>query len=396
MEINNTTLGSNAISNAAGAPGARQYRGLDIFRTIAAFMVIAIHTAPFSVWSETAPFSVWSESADFVISYCVCRIAVPFFLMVTGYFTIAPYISACRTGSEEERASAGRSITGFVKKCLLIYAAATLLYLPLNIYSGNLPHTATGMIKDILMDGTFYHLWYFPAVIVGALLITAVTRLHVKPRVMLAGASLLYIFGVFGDSWYGASEKIDVIKHIYDGVFAVSSYTRNGLFFAPLFLLLGVLCAEIKVPASLCRAGMRVCFPMMLIEGFITYFAGWQRHNSMYLMLPIVMFILFQLLLGVKGEGNATVRRWTTLIYVIHPAVLVCVRGAAGAAGLTNIFVENTFMEFITVSMLSLTASAAADITWRRLRQVFKLGSKEKLKGEDDHVSEGTSMDRDR
>ncbi len=387
MEINNIMPGTSTIPNAAGAPGSRQYRGLDIFRTIAAFMVIAIHTAP---------FSVWSESADFIISYCVCRVAVPFFLMVTGYFTIAPYISACRTGSEEDRAAAGRSITGFVKKCLIIYVAATLLYLPLNIYSGNLPHTAAGIIKDILVDGTFYHLWYFPAVIVGALLITAAARSRVKPRVMLAGASLLYIFGVFGDSWYGASAKTDLIKHIYDGVFAVSSYTRNGLFFAPIFLLLGALCAEIKVPASICRAGIRLSFPLMLIEGLITYFAGWQRHNSMYIMLPLVMFILFQLLLGVKGEGNATVRNWTTLIYVIHPAVLVCVRWTAGAAGLTNIFVENTFIEFITVSVLSLIASAAADIIWRRLRPAPRSGLKLKMKGEKDHVSNGTSMDRDR
>ena len=387
MEINNITQGTNAILNAAGAPGARQYRGLDIFRTIAAFMVIAIHTAP---------LSVWSESADLIISYCVCRIAVPFFMMVTGYFTIAPYIRACMAGSEEERAAAGRAVTVFVKKCLIIYAAATLLYLPLNIYSGNLPRTVSGIIKDILVDGTFYHLWYFPAVVFGTLLIAAAARLRIKPGIMLAGASILYIFGVFGDSWYGASEKIDLVKLLYDGVFTVSSCTRNGLFFAPIFLLLGTLCAEIKAPASLCRAGLRVCFPIMLIEGFITYFAGWQRHNSMYLMLPLVMFFLFKLLLGAKGEGNATVRNWTTLIYVIHPAALVCVRWAAGAAGLENVFIENTFIEFITVSLLSLTASAAVDILWRRFRPALKSGSIIKMKGEDDHVSKGTSMDRDR
>lgn len=57
---------------------------IDPFRLVAAFLIVAIHTAPLSTFSETA---------DFLFSYCFARIAVPFFLMTTGYFVLSPLIS---------------------------------------------------------------------------------------------------------------------------------------------------------------------------------------------------------------------------------------------------------------------------------------------------------------
>ncbi len=53
----------------------RNYGGLDIFRICAALLVITIHTSPLA--------SV-SEGADFFLTRVLARIAVPFFLMVTG------------------------------------------------------------------------------------------------------------------------------------------------------------------------------------------------------------------------------------------------------------------------------------------------------------------------
>ncbi len=55
---------------------------LDYFKLTAAFMVVAIHTAP---------FTCISEEADFAITYCLFRVAVPFFLMVSGYFVVSDY-----------------------------------------------------------------------------------------------------------------------------------------------------------------------------------------------------------------------------------------------------------------------------------------------------------------
>ena len=57
----------------------RYYPGLDAFRIPAALLVIAIHTSPLASFSETA---------DFLLTRVAGRVAVPFFLMVTGFFLL--------------------------------------------------------------------------------------------------------------------------------------------------------------------------------------------------------------------------------------------------------------------------------------------------------------------
>lgn len=56
---------------------------LDDCKIIAAFLVIAIHTSP---------LTSFSAEADFVLTRIMARTAVPFFLMVTGYFLLPQYI----------------------------------------------------------------------------------------------------------------------------------------------------------------------------------------------------------------------------------------------------------------------------------------------------------------
>lgn len=51
----------------------------DAFKWLAAFLVVAIHTSPLE--------SVWPYG-DFLLTRIAARLAVPFFFMLTGYFTV--------------------------------------------------------------------------------------------------------------------------------------------------------------------------------------------------------------------------------------------------------------------------------------------------------------------
>ncbi|MDE6607367.1 MAG: acyltransferase, partial [Lachnospiraceae bacterium] len=91
------------------------YVGIDYFRVIAAFLVIAIHTSPLADVNELA---------DFMLTRILARIAVPFFFMTSGFFLITRY-----------HYNADR-LKEFIRKTAVIYGISILLYLPVNLYNG--------------------------------------------------------------------------------------------------------------------------------------------------------------------------------------------------------------------------------------------------------------------
>lgn len=136
----------------------KKYPLLDWFRMAAAILVVAVHTSPLSSFNETA---------DFILTRIIARIAVPFFFLVTGFFM----------GPEAEK-KGWRCGVKFGKKIGMIYVFSILLYLPLNIYSGYFgkEFSAVKLIKDLLMNGTFYHMWYLPAVILGMFIASVLVK----------------------------------------------------------------------------------------------------------------------------------------------------------------------------------------------------------------------------
>ena len=53
----------------------------------------------------------------------------------------------------------------------------------------------------MLFDGSFYHLWYLPALLLGAPVAYLLSRLGQRKALLLAGG--LYLIGLGGDSYYG-------------------------------------------------------------------------------------------------------------------------------------------------------------------------------------------------
>ena len=304
---------------------------LDRARLLAAVLVVCIHTGPLS--------SV-SPGWDFWLTRVLARTAVPFFLMVTGYFL----------------ARGGWKDTGrFLKKTALTYLAAVALYLPLNLYGGGFGPLE--WVKKLFLDGTLYHLWYFPAVLLGVLIARALSRLN--PAAALAAAGGLYLIGLGGDSYWGLVSGLPGAAACYEAIFTLSSYTRNGLFYAPLFLLLGAAGHRWSKRASL--AGAALSLAAMTGEGFLLRGLGWQRHDSMYLALPLCMVFLFSLLLRVNRGEDRRARRLSLLIYLLHPWVIVLDRGGAKALKLTELLVVNSLGHFCAVLALTLAAALALD-----------------------------------
>ncbi len=319
-----------------------RYGGLDRFRLFAAFLVVAIHTSP---------LLSYSGDADFFLTRVLGRIAVPFFFMVTGQFVLSECLldKACPWGR----------IWQYVKKTALLYGISIALYMPLGIYAGHYKNSSvSGLLRMLVFDGTFYHLWYFPACITGVLLVYLMSRFMGKNAVTVMAAGL-YIVGLFGDSYFGFIKNVPVIASFYNTGFKVFSYTRNGFFLAPVFLILGMRAEEKQssMKGTICLLGLFLSFGAMTTEAFWLKNLGVMRHDSMYLALPFVMFFLYQILLSWRWMPFRMVRTASAWVYILHPAMIVAVRAAAKALGLEALLVDNSLVHYLAVVVSSVAAA---------------------------------------
>ena len=369
-------------------------RTLDNFKLLASLLIVSIHTAPLSSFSETA---------DMVVTLIIARVAVPFFLMVTGFFLLPRYIrsKADTVTRTEPAAGAGIDVNSkagidsaaedkaplirFYKRASILYVAAILIYLPANIYAGHFAGSdgAFLFLKALFFDGTMYHLWYLPASMLGvALLYPLISRFG--PGAAFVVSVALYIAGLLGDSYYGLVLESPVLSQVYNAIFAVSSYTRNGVFYAPVFLMLGAMIGRnrtetlsaqdspaLRNPSKTNAIGLIVSMSAMIIEGVAVHHTGQPRHDSMYVFLLPVMYFLFRALLASHTE-KGRVHYIPMLIYLIHPMMIIALRGIAKLTGMQMLFVENSLLHYLLVCLLSLGFSAVVMKVFRSIQKAVK------------------------
>lgn len=329
---------------------------VDNFRMIAALLVVAIHVSP---------LENINMKADFFLTRVIARVGVPFFFMITGYFLLAPCFLAGGTRDMKVTDQKNRiRIKSNLVKLVKIYLGAILLYLPLNIYTGYFYNgfTIGNLIKDILVNGTFYHLWYLPAAIFSLWFLYHLSRRYSMNRILCV-TGVLYLVGLLGDSYYGLISRIPIFREAYDLMFRCFDYTRNGLFYAPIFMMLGVIIAKKVSNNSNNRPSQKseniiyfvMCGIIMCFEAFFLEVKGYPRHDSMYLMLIPVMYYLFLVLVegSQKQKTPLFPKELSLLIYILHPLVIVIIRGVSKTIGVEKIFVENQLNLYLLTCAIS-------------------------------------------
>lgn len=325
--------------------------GPDRFRLVGALLVVAIHTSP---------LTFVSAEADFFLTRILARVAVPFFLMVTGQFVLPRILTP--------GPRAGRRLLRYLARTGLLYLVCVLLYLPLGIYAGHYREMSPAKILRLLLwDGTFYHLWYFPACMLGMILLYLLSR-RLGLRAITRICGILYLLGLAGDSYYGLTAYFPPLRDLCDWGFQIWTYTRNGLFLAPLFLMLGAHMGKWYEPATdepsadnlpgspVLAMGLALALAGMTGEAFLLRHLESLRHDSMYLLLVPVMYCLYGLLLRRPCPACPRLRRISTLIYILHPAVIVAVRICARLPHMLPLM-EHSLIHYLAVSMASLAAA---------------------------------------
>lgn len=305
---------------------------IDVCRFIATLMVVAIHTYP---------LSSFDENVDYMFTRILFRIAVPLFLMITGYYILPRALKN------------KNSIKNYTQKILNLYLISILIFLPINIYSGYFKLLDfTSFIKDILLNGTFYHLWYFPSLLLG-LWITyyLLKKLDIKASGIIV--MILYIIGMFGDNYFGTIKNINFLNNLYNCIFYIFDYTRNGLFYTPIFLYIGYLisCKKLKIDNQKSLILIVLNLILLIIEGISLYFNKIPKHSSMYIFLIPLSYCIFNLIINNSNNSNKELRSISSWIYIFHPIFIAILHFLSNKINL--ILLNNSFINYILVIALT-------------------------------------------
>ncbi|WP_172253270.1 acyltransferase family protein [Saccharibacillus deserti] len=367
----------NGIAGTAGAV-SQTIGGTDWLKFIAALLVIANHTSPLA--------SI-SPEADFVVAGLIPRVAVPIFFIGAGFFLFRKFT--------DDPSSNLSAVIRYTNRILLLYGLSILIYLPLNVYKGDFKagFHVVSVLRDIVLDGPFYHLWFFPALWIGIWIIYFLSRL---PSLLWswAAAIVLYAIGLLGDSYYGFAVNILHLKPVYDTLYQWMDYTRSGLFFAPLPILIGAALARrtgahagITSAAFGRAANFRIgaaailALALLIAEGEWVRSLDLPRHDSMYVFSLPAAFLLFLWSMTWNVRGSKRLRAWRTWVYILHPLAIVVVRGIAKIVHGERLLIVSSPGHYTAVCVVTVVFSAFAAAAMKRVG-TWRRGTHGKKRGE--------------
>ena len=162
---------------------------LDIVKFIAALLVVGVHA---NFLNDISP------TVAKVVNAALGRMAVPFFACVTGYFLT----------KHEKKDSRGWIKN--IKSLLSYYVVFSVIYIIWGFTQHEFAGLSVGdliytIVKRFVMYGTYYHLWFFPCMILGVVILHFAIKWKCEKIFWIIGI-LCYVFGACTYTWYGIGE----------------------------------------------------------------------------------------------------------------------------------------------------------------------------------------------
>ncbi len=160
--------------------------------------MVIIHTEPLYT-GEYAPIGIFLK--DYL-----ARIAVPFFLTVSGYFYFY-------------RIDRENSVWQYVWRLTKTYIIWSIPYFFINFWVlhnevGGIAKFVSKSIIDFFIFGSSSHFWFFPALIYSTLIVTFLYK-KLGFKALCYIAAILFVIGCLGSSYLKIGHKIPVLSYMY-------------------------------------------------------------------------------------------------------------------------------------------------------------------------------------
>ncbi len=153
------------------------------------------------------------------------------------------------------------------------------------------------LIFGLIHVGTYYHLWYIPALILSLFIATKFLK-HFSYKLLLIIATFLYSFGSI-ETYYGLIPN-GWLKELFDIVIQIFFTTRSGLLFGLIFVGIGFFIYDYQEKLLLRYRQIffltGLFFAMMVLEGILLYSVDKLDMNFLFMLIPFSFCLFISLL----------------------------------------------------------------------------------------------------
>lgn len=285
----------------------RTYCGIDLFKFIAAILVVFIH-------ANAAKLEIIPN----IVLNCFSGMAVPFFFIVSGFFFQKGLSKAANKKS---------FLFNYEKKLLLLYLFWQVINLPSNIfmYIGKYPDASTFryilyLFRSIFLCGNGV-VWYILAMAEAAFVIYLLHKFSVQRCLyVFIFVGLLLMIGY--DSFSGILSDT-IYSYVNKVFYIVFSWSNNFIMKAVPFMGIGYL-----ISANNRQISFKISSSIFILLSFFSLFVYLFNINSIVnfnvnIILNIPLSIFFFLMsvsikLNLKENVSVTLRELSSSIYFLH------------------------------------------------------------------------------
>lgn len=318
---------------------------IDLFRIIFSIMIIMAHT--YFLKDICPAISFWTSRA-------IARISVPFFLCTTGYF----YIRGLTNGKDTFKKQIISILKTYVFWTIIYYILSFVLAIknnePMNTFIKE-------RITNFFFKGSYYHFWYFPALIYPFILAAICYKLwKLKGIQILAYVSVLvYIVFFIGTEYIQLGHHIPILNNLYtlSGYNEIQGILGMGL---PFFMMGYFVNASVnwhnKITPSKSTVLFAICFSGFILETIyaahkISLEHAVEEISVAITLLPSLFFFFIFLLKHPYPQyekHTSYCRRMSNYIYFTHPIFIAVIEVFAS---ILHIYISNTPMFFIVATL---------------------------------------------
>lgn len=304
---------------------------VDIAKYLAALLVIGIHTSLFSDLNDTLYF---------IVVQIVCRVAVPFFAVCTGYYL------GNKLSFGDRLENTNRNLSVFIhqwKKVFVLYFVWTCLYLVFSIpfwvqIGWFSPMAFVDYAFAVMTSGSHYHLWYL------LYLLYSLPLVYILLRLVSAKRQWLLILICWAIAIFTYTYKSLLPTDILPSLGLLNHFSMLPIL--PPLILLGVqISREGKKSRRFYVSGFVTSFVLLAVEAFALRHFGVEKVSYIICTLPAAYF-LFHLVLDFaqtqnvgKADAVALLGSISTLVYCIHPMFVETVGKEIGSSIWTYLIV---------------------------------------------------------